>query len=173
MAFDRRLGKAFVLTAEDLEANRRGELSDDQRAMRRNTGAARRRHGRRATVWVVLACAAAAVAVVLVARATPGTGTGTIAITLGIVAGFAVVLTFLARRNRRSADAIEAAELASRRGSARARLGGAARGLDPDRGRGGLPGRPAQYGSVEQGASYSIHYLPAPEGPWILSIERV
>ena len=29
-----------------------------------------------------------------------------------------------------------------------------------------------QYESVEQGVSYSIHYLPAPEAPWILSSER-
>jgi uncharacterized membrane protein len=172
MAFDRRLGRAFVFTAEDLTANRRGELSDDQRAMRRNTGAARRRHGRRATVWVVLACAAAAVAVVLVGRATPGTGTGTIAVTLGIVAVFAVVLIFLARLNRRSADAIEAAVPLHVEGPLELDwavllevwiliVGGVR--FQADR---------LQYESVEQGASYSIHYLPAPEGPWILSIER-
>ncbi len=172
MGFDRRLGKAFVFTAEDLEANRRGELSADQGAMRRNTGAARRRHGRRATVWVVLACAAAAVAVVLVGRATPGTGTGTIAITLGIVAGFGVLLTFLARRNRRSADAIEAAELLHVEGALELDwavllevwiliVGGVR--FQADR---------LQYESVEQGVSYSVHHLPAPEGPWILSIER-
>jgi hypothetical protein len=77
VAFDRRLGTAFVFSAEDLKANRRGELSADQRAVRRNTVVARRSHGRRAALTVAVACLLAAAAAVLVGRATPGTRTGT------------------------------------------------------------------------------------------------
>ena len=174
MAYDPRLGDAFVFDEVDLAANRAGELSPDQALIRRNTVSATERHGRRSVVMVVIAAVAAAVSVVMVVRATPGAGVGTLLTGLGIVAALTVVLTVLARRNRVLAA-----------GMARARLAHVEGAMDADWEAmmetyvlivGGVRFRVdrLQYESVTPGARYAVHYLEGgPHGPWLLSLERL
>lgn len=173
MAFDHRLGDAFVFDEEDLAANRAGELSAEQALLRENTIRARRAHGRRGIGMVVLAVAASVVGVVLTTRSTPGAGAGTLAVGLAIVAGFGALLTILARRNAVSAERMERTRLERVEGEMAidwealretfALLVGGVR-FRVDR---------LQYESVTPGARYAVYYYEGPEGPWLLSLEKL
>ena len=111
--------------------------------------------------------------VVLTTRSTPGAGAGTLAVGLAIVAGFGALLTILARRNAVSAERMERTRLERVEGEMAidwealretfALLVGGVR-FRVDR---------LQYESVTPGARYAVYYYEGPEGPWLLSLEKL
>lgn len=172
MAYDPRLGARFMFEESDLDANRRGEVSDEQargfdqtvRVMRRGAGRSR----------VVLTIVFALVIALVVAgiSATPGGGLAAGLVAGGILAWILLIITFFMRRGKRLTDAFEQRRLLTAEGPLSigtsvtetwwAHVGQARFAVEL-----------LQAQAMEEGAPYRVHYLEAPDGAIPLSLERI
>lgn len=169
--FDPAVGRAFNFTREDLETNRRGELSADQAAMWSSARTAARRHRRRAGIWVP---AVFVVAAVVVAGGISATGGSAVAAAVAgvLLAWVGGLLMWGLRRNREAEEALSDGRPRSAEGPFEwtTTSGGFWVGTVGD----------ARFGvdrlateALEVGAVYRVNWLPAPQGAWVLSVERV
>lgn len=172
MAFDPAIGHVFNFTAQELEANNRGELSADQQAMYAATSRVSARRASRVSVVVpvFLAVVAAAVMAAVVAG---GDGSATPVIVAAVILLWVGGLTVWGvRRGNRSSRAISAARLSTTEGPFDwtttvgafwvGTIGDARFGVD----------RLATE-VLQVGAPYRLHYLPLREGAWVMSLERI
>lgn len=175
MPFDRRLGALFVFSAADLAANRRGELSDEQRRLVGATLRGTRRGLRRGRVLITVAVLVAAAAAVAISRSPGGGGGGALPLVIAaaILAIMFIAVRIAQRSWSRTVDAAETATMVTTEGPFTwttsfgevwiGTIGAARFGVDR-----------AQVDALEGDHRYRVHFLPwRNDLAWVLSIERV
>jgi hypothetical protein len=172
VAFDPALGQAFNFTADELEINRAGRLSDDQEAIRRNSVTVGRRQGGRGARLLFGALVLAGVAAVVMESLTPGDGRAGL-----LLAGVMLVLIGLLgavfiRRGSRGVEDIAAADLRTATGSFSWESDMLGRWW-------GIVGEARfaidryQESRLATGAEYTVHYLATGDTAWVMSLERL
>lgn len=171
MAYDHRLGERFMFEEADLEANRRGEVSDEQARGFAQTAQVMRRGAARSKVVLVVVFLVVIALVVAAISATPGGG-----LTAGIVAGVILawilaIIAFFMRRGERLTQAFEEHRLLTAEGPLRIRTT-ATETWFAHVGEARFAVELYQAQAMEEGATYRVHYLDAPDGGIPLSLER-
>ncbi len=171
MVFDPRLGELFMFEEADLEANGRGVVSEEQARGFDQTVRMMRRGAARSRVILVIVFALTIGAVVLGIAATPGGGPVAGVVAGAILAWILAIIVFFARRGRRLTTAFEERRVLTAEGPLSigstvtdtwlAKVGPARFGVEL-----------YQAEALEEGASYRVHYLAAPDGGIPISMER-
>lgn len=172
MAFDPRLGERFFFDADDLEANNRGHVSASQEQGFDQVVAYNRRRDPKVTAFLVILFAGVIALVAVGIANTPGGSLAGGAVAAGILAWILAIIVFFRRRGRRLTTAFEQKRVLTAEGPLsigstmsdtwRAEIGPARFDIELD-----------QAEALEEGASYRVHYLAAPDGAIPISMERM
>jgi len=170
VAFDPVIGSRFGFTAEDLEANRGGRLSDAQNRLLDATVTAYDRGARRSGRLVAVVFTLAIVLTAIAIAATPGGGLAAASIATVILTGVYMIVMWAMARGRRARGAIRDRRLltaegvlnvrTSSTGTWYAHVGAARFSVELD-----------QSQALREDGRYAVHYLALPDGAMPLSIE--
>ncbi len=172
MAFDPVIGSRFGFTADDLEANRDGRLTDEQTRLLDATVTAYDRGARRAGRLVAVVFTLAIVTTAIAIAATPGGGLAAASLATVILTGVFMIVMWAMAGGRRARGAIRDRRLrtaegvltvrTSSTGTWYAHVGDARFGVEL-----------VQAQSLREDGRYVVHYLTLPDGAMPLSIEAL
>lgn len=172
MVFDPRLGERFMFEEADLEANRRGVVSDEQARGFEATARVMTRGAARSRVILTIVFAVVIALVVAGISATPGGGPAAGLVAGGILAWILLIVAFFMRRGKRLTRAFEEHRVLTAEGPLSIRTS-VTETWYAHVGKARFAVELLQAQAMEEGAEYRVHYLEAPDGAIPISLERI